>query len=413
MTKADPDGGERRRTILHVDLDAFFASVEVRDNPSLRGKPVVVGGDPKGGHGRGVVAAASYEARRFGIHSAMPVSQAYRRCPEAAFIRPRGSVYAATSQRFMAILDRYSDLVQAISIDEAFVDVSGSTRLFGDGERIAREIKRAVRDEEHLTASIGVAPVKFVAKIASDLEKPDGLVVVAPGRVEAFLDGVAIERLWGAGPKAVERFRRLGVHTIGDVARIPSARLEEAFGPRSAEHFSRLARGLDDRRVEPHHERKSVGKETTFLEDVAEREAVETVLLGLTEAVARRLRKKELRGHTVTIKLRTNDFRTLTRQAPLRAGGDTVEEIWPVARELFRKADTTDKPIRLVGVAVSGFGEDSQMSLFTATGSERSHKIARALDAVADRFGEKAVVRGRTVSGRGRSRGSPQKGKPR
>lgn len=397
---------DRQRTILHVDLDAFFAAVEVRDDPALRGKPVVVGGDPKGGRGRGVVAAASYEARRYGIHSAMPISQAYRRCPDAVFLRPRGREYAAASERFMAILGRYSDQVQAISIDEAFMDVSASLRLFGDGASIAREIKEVVREEEGLTASIGVAPVKFVAKIASDLEKPDGLVVVAPGCVGEFLDRVPIERLWGAGPKAVERFRMLGVHTIGDVARIPPEALERVFGERTAAHFARLARGEDAREVEAHHERKSVGKETTFLEDLFDRGAVEATLLGLTESVARRLRKKGLRGRTVTVKLRTADFHTVTRQSVLDRPADTVEEIWPLARDLFRKADTSRQAIRLIGVALSAFGDETQLSLFVPAGHDKSRKIAQALDAVVDRFGERAVVRGRTTRGaRRESRG--------
>ncbi len=393
---SERQGEAAGRTVLHVDLDAFFASVELRDDPTLRGKPVVVGGDPKGGRGRGVVAAASYEARRFGIHSAMPVSQAYRRCPQAVFLRPRGAEYAATSARFMKILERYSDLVQAISIDEAFLDVTASTRLFGDGERIAREIKRVVREEERLTASIGVAPVKFVAKIASDFDKPDGLVVVAPGDIREFLGRVPIESLWGAGPKAVDRFHGLGVRTIGDVAGVPRERLRDVFGAKSAEHFWRLAHGLDDRRVEPHQERKSVGKETTFLEDVGDREEVETTLLALTESVARRLRKKELAGHTVTVKLRTADFHTVTRQAGLNQPADTVEEIWPLARDLLRKADCSHQAIRLVGVAVSGFESDAQMTLFAPPGRDKGRKIAQALDAVADRFGERAIGRGRT-----------------
>ncbi len=391
----------RARTVLHVDLDAFFAAVEVRDDPSLRGRPVVVGGDPLGGRGRGVVAAASYEARRFGIHSAMPVSQAYRRCPDAVFLRPRGSEYASTSARFMAILRRYSDLVEPISIDEAFIDVTGSRRLFGDGPAIAREIKDTVRREEGLTASIGVAPVKFVAKIASDFDKPDGLVVVPAEGVGEFLDGVGIERLWGAGPKALERFSRLGVKTIGDVSRLPLETLERAFGARTAAHFSRLSRGEDRREVYPHHERKSVGKETTFLEDVGDRAVVETTLLALVEAVARRLRKQDLAGHTVTVKLRTADFHTVTRQASLKLSANTVEEIWPVAKELLGKADDSAQAIRLVGVSVSGFASEAQMSLFAPAQHEKNKKIAEALDAVVDRFGDAAVVRGRAPMGRG------------
>ncbi len=406
MTSLPEDqAGDRVRTILHVDLDAFFAAVEVRDDPSLRGKPVVVGGDPKAGRGRGVVAAASYEARRFGIHSAMPVSQAYRLCRDAVFLRPRGAEYAETSKRFMAILRRYSDLVEAISIDEAFVDVTASTRLFGDGETIARDIKKSVRRDEALTASIGVAPIKFVAKIASDWEKPDGLVVVPSDRVADFLDLVEIERLWGAGPKAVDRFHGLGVRTIGDVARLDPGLLDSAFGPRTAAHFMRLARGEDPREVQPGHERKSVGKETTFLEDVSDRGTVESTLLALAESVARTLRRKEVSGHTVTVKLRTGDFHTVTRQATLGRPSNVVEEIWPLARDLLRKADTTRQAVRLVGVSVSGFSPEAQLSLFAPPGREKSRRIAEAIDAVADRFGDAAVARGRTPR-RGHRRGA-------
>ncbi len=386
----------REKTVLHVDLDAFFASVEVRDDPSLHGKPVVVGSDPRGGRGRGVVAAASYEARRFGIHSAMPISQAYRRCPNAAFVRPRGSVYAETSARFMTILERYSDLVEPISIDEAFVDVSDSLRLFGSGEKIAHEIKAAVESEERITASIGVAPVKFVAKVASDWEKPDGLVVVTTEGMAEFLGKVGIERLWGAGPRAVERFRRLGVVTIGDVASISRERLEKEFGAKTAAHFRRLAHGVDERTVKRRRGRKSVGKETTFFEDVFDRGVVESTLLNLLEQVTRRLRQKEIAGHTVTVKLRTADFHTVTRQATLPLPADTTEAAWTTVKDLLARADDPTKAVRLVGVSLSGFDEEPQLELFSAAKSVEHRKLAAALDSVTDRFGSSAVQRGRT-----------------
>lgn len=397
------------RTILHVDLDAFFAAVEARDDPRLLGRPVVVGADPLGGRGRGVVAAASYEARTFGIHSAMPISEAYRRCPSAIFVRPRFAEYAATSKRFMAILGRFSDTVEPISIDEAFVDVTASARLFGDGQGIAEQIRAAVRREEGLSASIGVAPVKFVAKIASDLRKPDGLVVVEPGQVQTFLEEIGIERLWGAGPRAVQRFHALGVFTIGEVGRVPPSALETAFGARAAAHFVALAQGRDDREVVPHRARKSIGKETTFLDNEPDRAKVTTTLLNLLEAVTRRLRHSGLKGGIVSVKLRTAEFRTVNRQATLRTPADTVEEIWPVARQLLSSADDSASAIRLVGIAVSGLlpGESgragSQMSLFTpAADSARSRRLAEALDAVAERFGESAVQRG--IAKRARSR---------
>lgn len=381
------------RVILHVDLDAFFAAVEVRENPALAGRPVVVGADPRGGRGRGVVAAASYEARAFGIHSAMPIGQAWRRCPHAVFLPPRMRVYAAASRRFMAILGRFTELVEPLSIDEAFLDVTASRALFGDGAAIARQIKDAVRHEERLTASIGVAPSKFIAKIASDLRKPDGLVVVAAAEVRAFLDPLPVQRLWGAGPKALAGFRALGATTIGEVARLPLARLVGVFGDGLGAHFHALASGHDARRVDPESARKSVGRETTFARDEPDREVVAHTLRGLVDEVARRLRRGGLRGQAVHVKLRTADFTTVTRQESLPEPADTSEALWPAARRLLAKADTTRQAIRLVGVAVTLSGPATQLDLFAGSPQERARRVARALDAIADRFGPDAVRR--------------------
>ena len=381
------------RTILHVDLDAFYAAVEVRENPAFAGRPVVVGADPRDGRGRGVVAAASYEARACGIHSAMPISQAYRRCPTAVYLRPRGRLYAAVSKRFMAILARYTDLVEPLSIDEAFLDVTGSRALFGDGDAIARRIKDEVRREERLTASIGVAPSKFVAKIASDLKKPDGLVVVPPGGVDAFLRNLPVHRLWGAGPKAMAGFQRLGVATIGAVAGLPVDRLVEVFGESLGQHFHALARGHDPRTVVADAQRKSVGHETTFADDVHDREVVERTLLELVEQVARRLRRHGLMGQTVHLKLRTADFTTVTRQAQLDAPADTSNAIWPAARRLLVKADQTRQAIRLIGVSVSLFEGERQLGLFPSR-DDRHRRVAHAVDRLADKFGADVVKRG-------------------
>jgi nucleotidyltransferase/DNA polymerase involved in DNA repair len=382
-----------RRTILHVDLDAFFAAVEVRENPALAGRPVVVGADPRGGRGRGVVAAASYEARTFGIHSAMPISQAYRRCPNAVYLPPRGRLYAAVSERFMAILGRYTDLVQPLSIDEAFLDVTGSRALFGDGETIARRIKDDVRREERITASIGVAPTKFVAKIASDLRKPDGLVVVPPDAIGSFLRDLPVQRLWGAGPRALAGFQRLGATTIGAVAALPVERLIEVFGPALGQHFQALAAGRDPRAVVPDHQRKSVGRESTFAEDVHDRAAVASTLLELVEQVARRLRRHGRLGQTVHLKLRTADFTTVTRQEQLPAPADTTEALWPATRRLFAKADQTRQAIRLIGVSVTLFEGERQLGLFAAQ-DDRHRRVAKAVDRLTEKFGSGAVRRG-------------------
>jgi nucleotidyltransferase/DNA polymerase involved in DNA repair len=382
------------RTILHVDLDAFYAAVEVRENPALRGRPVVVGADPRGGRGRGVVCAASYEARRYGIHSAMPISIAYRRCPSAVYLRPRMSLYAEVSARFMKILERYTDCVEPLSIDEAFLDVTGSRSLFGDGETIARRIKGNVRDEERITASIGAAPTKFVAKIASDLRKPDGMVLVAPDRVTEFLNPLPVGRLWGAGAKTIQGFQQLGLNTIGDVAAAPFETLRRAFGESTAHHFHRLARGIDPREVEPERRAQSIGHETTFADDVHDRCVVQDTLLELVEQVAHRLRARGRRGRTITVKLRTADFKTVTRRASLPRPVDVTEAMWPVVKNLLHNADRTDQAIRLVGVSVSDFGEAEQLGLFEHGAIERQRSIARALDALTDRFGRHAVKRG-------------------
>ena len=381
------------RTILHADLDAFYAAVEAREDPALAGRPVVVGADPRGGRGRGVVAAASYEARAYGIHSAMPISQAYRRCPHAVYLRPRMRLYGAVSKRFFAILARYTDLVQPLSIDEAFLDVTGSRALFGDGEAIARRIKTEVRAEERVTVSVGVAPSKFVAKIASDVGKPDGLVVVPPGGVAAFLSALPVQRLWGAGPKSLGGFERLGARTIGAVARLPVERLVEVFGESLGQHFHALARGRDPRPVVPTHQRKSIGHESTFAEDVHDREEVERTLLELVEQVAQRLRRHGALGQTVHIKLRTADFNTVTRQVQLPAPADTCEAIWPAARRLLAKADQTRQAIRLIGVSVSLFEGEQQLGLFP-TREDRHRRVARAVDRLTEKFGADVVRRG-------------------
>jgi nucleotidyltransferase/DNA polymerase involved in DNA repair len=391
------------RTILHVDLDAFYASVEVRDDPSLAGKPVIVGADPKGGKGRGVVSAASYEARKFGVHSAMPVSRAFKLCPQGVFVFPRHDHYMKVSRRFMTILGRVTDLVEPLSIDEAFLDVTGSARLFGDGETIARKIQKEVAAEEGLSASVGVAPSKFVAKIASDLQKPKGLVVVHPFDVVSFLAPLPVERLFGAGPKTAERLRRLGANTIGDVARLPFAHLKAALGEATARHFHDLANGVDPRAVEPDRSAKSLGHEHTFDEDVADRAAVGRALLWIVDELCWRLRRAGLAGKTVSLKLRTSDFATVHRAETVETPLDTVEALLPVARRLLAKADTTKKAIRLVGVSLSSF-DAPQPSLFADPKEKKGRKVAGVLDAVKKKFGDAALTRGALLDGKRTSR---------
>ena len=382
------------RTILHVDMDAFFAAVEERENPTLRGKPVVIGADPKGGTGRGVVSTANYEARKYGVGSAMPIGEAWRRCRHAVFLPPRGRLYGEVSRAIFEIFERFTELVEGLSVDEAFLDVTASRRLYGDGPTIARLIKDAVQGEQSLTASVGVASSKYVAKVASDFEKPDGLVVVEAGTEAEFLAPLPIRYLWGAGPKAQQTLRGIGCRTIGDVAALEQEVLERRIGVSMGRHFHRLSLGLDERSVHPGHQRKSLGKERTFGEDVADRHVVERRLLGLCEGVAASLRRKELAGTTVTVKLRFEGFETITRRRTVDEPVDTFESLWPVARELFREGDRPSKKIRLIGVTVSGFDHaQTQLGLFQTAGPDVDHRVAEVVDRLSDRYGRGTVTR--------------------
>lgn len=389
------------RTILHADMDAFFAAVEARENPTIAGRPIVVGADPRGGRGRGVVAACNYEARKYGIHSAMPISDAYRRCPQAVYLRPRGRFYAEISDRIMQIFERYTDLVEQLSIDEAFLDVTASTRLFGDGAAIARDIKRRVWNQERLTVSVGVAPNKFLAKLASDLDKPDGLVVVQPGQEKEFLHDLPVERLWGVGEKTAPRLHALGIRTIGDLAAAPLPLLERHLGPAHATHLHKLANGEDDRPVEPGRERKQIGRETTFMTDTDDRDFVRRTLLRLTEEVAARLRRRGLTARTVSVKLRLAPFETHTRRKTLERPLFTSEAIYPVASELLAAADPGDRPIRLVGISVSrleALSPDRQLALFNDSPDDpNTPLVSDVLDEIEDRFGPGALKRGRLL----------------
>jgi DNA polymerase IV len=380
------------RVILHVDLDAFFAAVEQRDHPELRGRPVIVGGG--GPDRRGVVSAASYEARTFGVHSAMPLRTAGRLCPQGVFLPVDGRKYQAVSREVMAILRRYTPQVQPISIDEAFLDVTGSRALFGDGETIARRIKEAVRSEVGLTASVGVAATKLVAKIGSDLRKPDGLVVVAPGEEAAFLAPLPISRLWGVGERTAAALRDFGVVTIGDLARLPRASLERRFGKHGAALVDR-ALGLYPDPVATGDPAKSIGHEHTFDTDTADRETVERTLLGMADGVAWRLRAAGLKAGTVTIKLRDSSFATITRQVGLDVPSDLTEPIYEAALALLRR-ELHGQRIRLVGVTASNFRDRQQLALFGIE-DPRRHQAAEALDRIRRKYGERSVTRARLV----------------
>ncbi|HET9344653.1 MAG TPA: DNA polymerase IV [Candidatus Limnocylindrales bacterium] len=383
------------RTILHVDLDAFFAAVEQRDRPELRGKPVIVGGG--GPNQRGVVSAASYEARVFGVHSAMPLRTAGRLCPHGIFLPVDGRKYGKVSKEVLAILRRFTPLVEPISIDEAFMDVTGSRKLFGDGEAIARAVKAAVRDEVGLTISVGVARTKLVAKIASDLRKPDGLVVVAPGTEAEFLAPLPIGRLWGVGAKSAVALSEYGVRTIGDLAVLPEDLLERRFG-KVGMYLGGRARGLDADPVGDREAAKSIGHEHTFDVDSSDPEVIERSLLGLSEGVAGRLRDSGVKASTVTVKIRDSSFRTITRQRTLNEPTDLTEPIFRTALDLARP-EVRGKRIRLLGVTASGLGERDQLSLF-ASDDPRRRRAVEAEDRVRHRFGDRAITRARLVRSR-------------
>ena len=382
------------RTILHVDLDAFFAAVEQRDRPELRGKPVIVGGDPSG---RGVVSAASYEARRFGVHSAMSLAEAVRRCPDGVFLPVDGRRYQQASRDVMAVLRRFTPQVEPISIDEAFLDVTGSRELFGDGDEIARLIKAAVREEVGLTISVGVATTKLVAKIASDLRKPDGLVVVPPGDEAGFLAPLPISRLWGVGEKTAVVLADYGVRTIGDLAALAPDVVIRRFGKHGGSLVER-ARGIDADPVHLGDPAKSVGHEHTFDADTRDPELIERTLLGMADGVAGRLRSAGVRASTVAVKIRDSSFRTITRQRTLPEPTDMTEPIFHAALELARP-EVRGIRVRLLGVTASNLGEREQLGLFP-TDDPRHRAAIEAADALRRRYGEGAVTRGRLVGAR-------------
>jgi DNA polymerase IV len=380
-------------SILHIDLDAFFASVEQLLDPSLRGRPVVVGGLGP----RGVVAAASYEVREFGVHSAMPMALARRACPHAVFLAPRFTEYERFSVQVMGIMRSITPLVEPLSLDEAFLDVEGARRRLGDGPTIARDARRRIREETGLIASVGVATTKFLAKIASDLSKPDGLIVVAAGTEDAFLHPLPIGRLWGVGPATLGRLEALGVKTVGDVAALPDSALVSALGEAHGTHLAQLARNIDERPVTPEREAKSIGNEETFPVDVRDRAVLEREIIRLSDRVAGRLRKSALEARTITLKLRFADFRTITRSRTEPQTMAISTEIAGTARDLLAPIDIA-AGIRLIGVSASQLAPPSERQGVLDLGGEdraadreRRGAIEAAVDEVRARFGSAAV----------------------
>lgn len=360
----------RQRKIIHIDMDAFYASVEQRDFPEYRGKPIVVGGSPEGRGG--VVATASYEARKYGIRSAMPSKRALQLCPHAIFVRPRFNVYKDVSRHIREIFSRYTDLIEPLSLDEAFLDVTEDKQDIGSAIEIAQQIKNAIRDELQLTASAGVSINKFVAKIASDLNKPDGLTFIGPSRIESFMEQLPVEKFYGVGKVTADKMKRMNLHTGGDLKLLSEEQLVQHFG-KVGRFYYRIVRGIDERTVQPHRETKSMGAEDTFPYDLTTVEEMYAEIDRIAAIVHERLQRYGLKGRTITLKVKYADFRQITRsQSFLHTVGD-LETIAATARQLLLSADLDEKGVRLLGVSLSNFHEvppergrspSSQLELF-------------------------------------------------
>jgi len=384
------------RVIAHMDMDAFFAAIEQRDDPKLRGKPVVVGADPKGGQGRGVVSTCSYEARKFGIHSAMPISRAYRLCPHACFVRGSGRKYREVSHQIFKILYDFTPDIQPISVDEAFLDLTGTYHFYKTPKATAQAIKDRIKKEIELNASIGIAPVKFVAKIASDESKPDGLLEILPDGVLDFLTPLRINKLWGVGKKTQQALEGMGIKTIGDIARIDPQELHERLGVHGL-HLYDLARGVDEREVIDDDDIKSVSHEHTFEHDIDDRNEIDRTLMGLSEKVSRRLRKYELKGKTLTVKIRLKGFKTYTRAATFSTRTNFADTIYKQSKRIFDVFYQKGMKIRLLGVRLANFDSPYiREDLFEDKKDIRNEKVHKAVDYIKDRFGEEAIHRGMT-----------------
>jgi len=387
---------KKTRRIIHLDMDAFYASVEQLDNPELKGKPVIVGGNSL----RGVVSAASYEARKFKIHSAMPIAQAKKLCPHGAFLPVRMKRYKEISHKVFSIFQEYTPLVEPLSLDEAFLDVTSSGKLFGTAENIAKQIRAQVFEKLGLTISAGVATSKLVAKIASDINKPDGLTIVPAGCETEFLAPLPIKRLWGVGKKTQETLTLLGVKTIGDIAGLSLELLEQKFG-KHGRHLHLSSLGLDARDVETEHETKSVGHEFTFDTDLVETESIRRELLELSVMVAKRLRRYQLQGRTITLKVKYHDFRQITRSSTIKEHSADSKRIYEKVLQLLEKTDAGKEPVRLLGISVSGLklenGSNQQLLFPEMQTGRKREKINKALDAIQKKFGSTAILPGRLL----------------
>jgi DNA polymerase-4 len=387
------DALKNLRKILHVDMDAFYASVEQRDDPALLTKPVVVGGKP---NSRGVVSAASYEARKFGIHSAMPIAEAFRRCPHAVFLPVNIPKYHEVSLQIRQIFKTYTPIVEPLSLDEAFLDVTGSTSLFGPANTIGLTIKQRIQQELNLTASVGVASNKFLAKLASDLQKPDGFVVVQSNKVQEFLDPLSVERIWGVGKKTAEQLHKLNIKTVGELRRLELGYLTQLFGVLGSQLYQ-LAQGIDDRPVVSDRVAKSISREATFATNIMDRDVLETELLKIAVDVGWRLRKEAFKGKTITLKVRYDNFRTVSRSHTLSQATDQDDVIYKEACNLFREV-SLQKPLRLIGLTLHNLTDklERQLSLFCEPQKD-NETLTKVIDVLKEKYGEKSITRARLL----------------
>lgn len=381
--------------IIHLDMDAFFASVEMREHPELVGLPVVVGGSLEG---RGVVAAASYEARKFGVYSAMPMSQASRLCPKLISLPVNMPLYASVSKEIHHIFNRYTPEIEPLSLDEAFLDVSASLKLFGSATAIAKKIKKEIKDELQLVVSAGIAPNKFVAKIASDVDKPNGFVVVEENEVQDFLDPLPVKRIWGVGKKTEQQLLNFGINTIRDLRTQSPRWLIDRFG-KQGDHMFRLAHGKDKREVISDAKAKSISSENTFLHDISDYQILISHLSYLTEQVASRLREKSRKAKTVNLKVRFEDFSTIIRSKTLANSTNQTQQIWSVVKDLFKILMDNNihagKAVRLLGVGMSGFGEEDTYQADLFSNDEKYDEIDVLTDEINKRFGKLKIHRAR------------------
>lgn len=381
----------KNRYIAHVDMDAFFASIEQRDNPVYRGKPVIVGADPKAGMGRGVVSTCSYEARKLGIHSAMPISIAYRRCPQAIFLAVDYEKYSRVSGQILGILESFSSRIEQVSIDEAFLDISDSCKPFGSPRDVCVAIKDKIKKETGLTASVGLAPTKMAAKIASGLQKPDGLVEVKKEELLSFLRPLDVDLLWGVGKKTKAVLNDMGIFKIGDMAERTEAELVSIFG-RNGRWFWEVSHGIDESEVITEREVKSISNEITFERDTLDAGKIEKELGRLCEAVSGRLRKESFKCRTVTLKIRLEGFQTYTRSRTLTNPTNFSDELIDMIRQLYENFEIKDKKVRLLGVRASNLCLDEE-TLFKSKGEIKKENIHKAVDKIRKKFGNASICR--------------------